>query len=776
MTAASNMDMHLALRCAILSLALSWAAGATTIVTLQHNGASVAEGEVCLFRAADAENPFRRWLSSGEVTCVAPGWPMDFPSGLWNVFGRIEGKALSAPVLIDSTAAPPTLVLQLETAATLLPMLPAGQRGLVVVPRRNSAIPVVAGAQRVTVPAGQELWLLTMEKSREKSRAISGLFPIPAIEPGSERPVDARAGGLRASVLGWVQVPPADRAALSQAPGVSSPRVRLIAAGPALDSDPLPPPAWLSGSFVLVRGVSAGEAELRAEGHGWLPHGRRLTIGDRPITVVDDPVLARGASSLNVSWTGEGLAGLDASLGACTSVGVAPLVVITVSACPRPQPGESIDPTTCKEIRRETFVPQVPFGSFAVDDVAPGHYLAELSFGKLPPIGSMEEVEPFELQRLLVQAYYSTFSGSLTHGGEPLGKDAKLKVEGGGVGFASQETGQYHAVIPDPYGSGLGADAKIDIVTCDEDLRVFVLTDRPLGSNAHYDIDIPDNSITVRVTDTFTGMSLLSATLRYVVMSDDRPRRPVVTKDLKSEGDPEFVIKAVPERRQIALTVRHPGYQEHSIERFAIGKSEHKTFDVHLVPLRGSSGRIVSALPFESGVVLWMSPAGTETERAEVAPDGTFVYQSAHPPDETMAVVSLSHPLWVLRAPAVATKQGLVVQFPDTAPRRAFRVLLRGPDRRTGTFVGVVIGGLLVPHAALKLHQTLRELPYVVSTDRLLNLRDIADTGPIDVLLGPTVNEVPSRGRSFDPLLLPRTGEVPRQRLAPGMTEVVFEQ
>ena len=141
-----------------------------------------------------------------------------------------------------------------------------------------------------------------------------------------------------------------------------------------------------------------------------------------------------------------------------------------------------------------------------------------------------------------------------------------------------------------------------------------------------------------------------------------------------------------------------------------------------------------------------------------------------------MAVVSLSHPLWVLRAATVAARQELVAHFPDGAPRRAFAVLLRGAGHRTGTFVGLVIGGMLVPHAALKVHQTLRELPYVVSTERLLNLRDIADTGPIDVLLGPTVNEVPSRGRPFDPLLLPRTGEVPRQRLTPGMTQVVFEQ
>jgi hypothetical protein len=350
-------------------------------------------------------------------------------------------------------------------------------------------------------------------------------------------------------------------------------------------------------------------------------------------------------------------------------------------------------------------------------------------------------------------------------------------VAGIGTGFASQVTGQYQAVIPDPFGQGLDADARIDIATCDEELRVFVLTDRRLGGGERYDIDIPGNSVTIRVTDTFTGMSLPSATLRYSVMSYDRPRRaPVFTQELNSEGDSEFVLKAVPLRRQIELSVRHPGYQEHRIEPFTMGKSERKTIDVQLVPLRGSKGRVVSAQPLESGMVLWMSPAGTETERAELAPDGTFVYSSVHAPDETMAVVSLSHPLWVLRTPAVAARQELVARFPDTAPRRTIAVILRGAGHRTGTFVGLMIGGVLVPNAALKVHQTLRELPYVVSTDRLLNLRDLAETGPIDVLLGPTVNEVPTRGRPFDPMLLPGRVEAPRQRLAPGMTQVVFEE
>jgi hypothetical protein len=524
-----------------------------------------------------------------------------------------------------------------------------------------------------------------------------------------------------------------------------------------------------------VPGVSVGDAQLRLEGNGWLPFTGRVKIADRKITIADQPLLARGASTLMVSWSSsDDLPELDRSLGSCDETALeAAQVVVSVSACAKPERrGEPVDPATCKVIRQETFVPQIPYGSFAVDDVAPGHYRVEMSFGKLPPADATVDAEPFQQTRVIVSAFYETFYGSLTRGGEPLEDDATLALAGG-VGFGPRETGEYHAVVGEMVGGGLEDDLRIDIATCDGRLRKFVLTDRPIRRNARYDIDIPDNSITVNVTDTFTRMPLREATLRYVVMSSREPRRPVVTEVLKSKGEPQFVLEAVPER-QIMLWVKHPGYQEYRVVPFTMGKSEKKIIDAQLVPLRGSSGRIISSRPFESGAVLWLSPTGTETERADIAPDGTFLYASSHAADETMAVISLSHPLWVLRAPMMGRRETLEVRFPHAAPTREFVVTLKGPPPPVSTYIGLVIGGILVPQAALRGHQTLRDLPNDARINRKMHIRDIAETGPIDVLLGPTVNEVSGRGRSFDPLLVPQSRVTPPQRLTPGMTEVVF--
>ncbi|HUP47821.1 MAG TPA: hypothetical protein VNA04_03425, partial [Thermoanaerobaculia bacterium] len=256
----------------LVCLAAGPAAGTT--ITLRRDGIPSEErGEVCRFRAADRESPFQRWLASQEVSCVPAGSPVDFPPGLWNVFARTGGAVSPSPLLVDAGAAPDTLSLDLEPAATVVPLLPPARSGVIYVPRRGSAYPVAEGIGRLAVPAGEELWLLVLEKS-----APVALVPVAAIEAGSERRVDARSGGPGA-IIGWLRVHEADRAALTEARGISPPVVRASSGGPWLDGDPLPPLDLLHGAFLRVRDVEAGEAELIVEGRGWIPDRRRMTVG-----------------------------------------------------------------------------------------------------------------------------------------------------------------------------------------------------------------------------------------------------------------------------------------------------------------------------------------------------------------------------------------------------------------------------------------------------------------------------------------------------------------
>lgn len=699
-----------------------------------------AQSEICRFRAGDGVDPFRRWLGSQELTCVAAGAAVEVPAGLWNLFAR-SGEGLSAPVIVEGATKVDAASFHSAAAGTLAVQLPEGHGGVVYVPRRAVAYPVSA---HTTVPAGEELWLLVL-----KSRAVASIVTIPALEAGTGRAVDARTGALPPSVLGWLRVAEEDREAVRSAgSGVSSPQVRLTAGGPARDSDPLPPPVAMDGAFVLVRGVPAGEAELDISGRGWLPHRARVNVGSRSVTAVTSPLLVRPAASLLVSFsTGVDVMALDSSLGSCDpSKDKPPLFEISVFACPKPE----VDPKECQMIRQETFSAEVPYGSFAVDDVAPGTYRAEMRFGKLPPASTMASVTGLQQAPMRLHAAYMTLYGSLTHGGEPFEHDAAIAFPGGGVGFASKETGEYRAVLLDRI---IEPDARLDVIACDEGPRAYVLTDEFLKPFTRHDIDIPDNSITVHVTDTFTQMVLREATVKYVVMTKRQPFRPLITGTIRPGERPDgrFVLEAVPER-QIQLTVSHGGYQKYAVEPFTMSKSEHKKIEVQLVPLRGNRGRIVSPVPFDDGFVFWHSASGRD-ETAELAPDGTFVYEGSHEPGTTIAVVSRSHPLWVLRMPAVAPRQSLDLRFPE-APVREFWVGIEGVDTRIVTPIGITIGNLLVSPGALPQHQRLRDSSSTIRGNRSVTFKDILETGPIEVFAGAV--------------------DSPHQRLGPGVTELIL--
>jgi hypothetical protein len=752
----------------LVVLALSAAtAAAETRATLT----GTTEGaEVCRFQARDREKPIDRWLSAQAVTCVASDAALTFPPGLWNVFARGRGAVSVDPILVDSAAAPANLAFDLVPAATLVLQLPAGATGVLYAPKHVIAFPAT---ERTTVPVGEELWLIVIAKS-----VPVAVVPIAALEAGVERVVDARSISDAPAVLGWMRVSDVDRAAIKTARGVQLPHIAITAAGKEIVAASMPGIDALNGAFVLFRGVSAGEADLRLDGRGWLPFRRSVRIAPQSLTLLREPIAARASTTVMVNWSTYGdLLALDRSLGSCEAPKEAPHLELTISSCPEAKPGKSIDPASCSVVRKEALRSELTFGSVTVNEVPPGMYRAELRFGKLPPVDVMSDVPPLQQRPIQLQAQYFEAYGSLTRGGAPLDDDATITFPGGGVGFALRKTGEYRGVVKE----GFGIDAKIDIVTCGDkaaDKRAFVLADRAMEvwKRTRFDIDVPDNSLTITVVDTFTQTRLPGAMLKYVVMSLRTPRRPVLTSEIGQSdlGGAEglFMITEVPER-ELRLTVSCPGYKKKDLDPFSMTRSEKKHIDVDLVPLGGSEAKVLSTRPFVNGTIFWFSSTGLETERTDLAPDGTFHFEKTHYRDETMTVVSLSHPLWILRAPPVERATPLQVRFPDAAPQRDAEVTIDNAPPRMVTVIGVAISGLRVPQPVLTQHLALRgATPLVKGSDPLL-IPGLAESGPIDILRGPSVLQ--QRQAQFIETLLPGFAPVATQRLQQGSAVVVFD-
>lgn len=736
-------------------------AGATTTVTLQRGGSPVT-GEVCRFRAGDRENPFKRWLASADVTC-APGASLSIPRGLWNVFAKAEGAISTTPLLVDGDAVPETLAFNLEHAATLVPLLPPKARAVAYAPRLGSTFPV---NERGSVPAGETLWLFVLQESK-----VSAVIPIAPLAAGTEHRIDAQSGP--SAVIGWMQVPESDQAAVRNARGLSTPGVYARVSGTTRDADVLPPLESVHGAFVRIANVSAGEGEVVMQGRGWMTERRRVKV-EPALTVVAQPLKLRAVGSLIVTWSSrQNLADLDRSLGACGQDQEKETGEITISACARPdRPGEPPDPTRCSVIRQESFDPQPRAGEFTLDEVPPGFYRAELKFGKVPPSNAFASVNALQQGRLHLNVDWQDVYGGVTYGGDPLGEDATLTFPTG-YAFATAEKSEYRGVVP----GSIGIDAPIIVTACDGDPRVLVLNEQAHRRSTRLDIDIPANELTVTVEDTFTREPLVGAAVRMEVFSKTFPRRPTAaSRDLKTggieDGESRVVVRSVPPERDIALHVSHAGYQKQTIQTFSLTKSERKEVHVQLLPLRGTQGKIVSQRPFAGAAVIWFSPTGTEVERADVAADGTFVYASPHDPNDTMAVVSTSHPLWVSRSPKTPPREVLTIAFPDAAPIRAFEVVLTGGDSRVTRHVGLTIGGVRVPQPVLRQHQTQRRLATALRGSGPLPLRDLLETGPIALILGPDITEVSPRLSAMDLFAFAPFNELPAVRLPPGATRV----
>lgn len=730
-----------------LLLALATPAAAATI-TITRDGAPVS-GEVCRFRAADASNPFKRWFASQEVVCGGA-----IPRGSWNVFGRTADAISPMSVLVSGED---VVSLELVPAATVVPVLPQGRGGLIYVPRRKSGFAFDDKTARVSVPANEELWLFVVDKAKPVA-----LFPIAAIETGKEQRVDARGDGPPA-VVGWLRIAEEDRAAIANTSGLVAPGVR---AG-AQESDPLPSLRFLDGALFRVRDVPAGDAELRIEGRGWLRDRVAVKV-EKTLTVAPQPLTVRASGNLTVHWnTGADLVALNNALGSCEETRDSSYGVIAILSCPRERPGQPFDPKACAPVREERFDPLQRFGSVTLDDVVPGTYRAELRLGKLPPIAGQVAVPPMQTKEIFLEAMYFAAYGSITRGGDPLGERVQLEFPTG-PGFAPTDSAEYHATLR----SLVGMEAQIKVKACDGSPSAVVLTDEAMRPNVRYDVELPANKLTLTVTDTFTREPLRGSTLKYEVMSLRVPKRVVMEQTVLTDGDGRIVMESIPVR-EIHLAVSRPGYQKQELEPFTMPKRDEKEIDVELVPLRGNSGKITSDRPFESGVVVWYAANGSETERADLDTDGTFIYMNEHAADETMAVVSRSHPLWVVRSPAVERHQAIKVRYPN-APVRNVTVGLATANRRDSWHIGFVIGGVRVPPPVFAMHQAMRKEPAFARGDQQLQVRDLLETGPIEVLLGPTTAEFSQRGRTFDFFVLPKYANVPREKLAPDAAHVTF--
>ena len=107
------------------------------------------------------------------------------------------------------------------------------------------------------------------------------------------------------------------------------------------------------------------------------------------------------------------------------------------------------------------------------------------------------------------------------------------------------------------------------------------------------------------------------------------------------------------------------------------------------------------------------------------------------------------------------------------APQRDAEVVIYNMPARMVTLIGVAIGGLRVPQPALAQHLALRGVAPLVSGGGPLLIPALTESGPIDILRGPSVLQ--RQLQFMEPLMLRAFAPVATQRLQQGSAAVVFD-
>jgi hypothetical protein len=173
-------------------------------------------------------------------------------------------------------------------------------------------------------------------------------------------------------------------------------------------------------------------------------------------------------------------------------------------------------------------------------------------------------------------------------------------------------------------------------------------------------------------------------------------------------------------------------------------------------------GTIVSPVPLRSATIFWSDSSGRIIEQAAVADDGTFSYRTHHESETTISIVSPNHPLVVQ---SQGDAENLTVRIPAGSPR-AFKVLVQEPARFVRARVALHIGRHYVPANVLAHHQTVRDGDMRLDDEGAVTIRDILETAPITVTLGPSLEHERAISGGDDIFTHPAIGvTLPRKQL-----------
>ena len=693
----------------------------------QH-GTLVTDARLC-FYAANRLDPYSFYFPS-TVTCQPASTPARLAPGEWLFFVSAGESAVSAwpgHLVVGSSEQSKSVPWELVDGSVInvAGHTAVEDRLSIYFPATRTrpplAVPAIGTARKVVVPRGIEGYPVF---HRDGKPVLLG-EPFVATLPRH----DIQVRKSRSVMIPLEVGRPAWQTLLSPDHDLADPKVDISDGSQRFSSTTgwnlfLPP-------LVIVRGLSttAKAVDVRAGGGSWTEFAGRITLDpDAEVTAAKSPITISLRPPIEIAVS---VAPIPSAIGAGCAAGADEVPRLAVLRCTNLQPGvpaELQQTSQCIEVANAELDVSVGVQRYALDGAEPGEYLALVrgpSIGTLGTTFRHDESAPSlqNISRTLI-----TLTGTVTRGRQPVGAD--LRFGASARASTRPDTGYFEVGL-----TGASNLTPVTVTTCDG-AQYDVYPNEPIDASKPLRIELEAPSIRVSVRDRTSSAPIAA----QVDVLNAEPVFVVTHRNTSEDG--RATIDNLVMGGDVKVCASAKGYRSECSETFSLASVRERDVVVELSPSRSRSGVVRSSVPLKAGRLCWVDPSRGPTECVALHADGSFAYEREHR-TETIVVVSANRPLFV----GSGSERGnvLVVTLPDT-PATSIRIT--GPPSGVApagtTDIAIVVGGVIIPSAALTVHQGFRGEQMAVPDGGLLAVRDLPAGVPVTVLFGYRTGEWPA--------------------------------
>lgn len=587
----------------------------------------LVQSRVCAYPAAETESFLYRQLTTDRVRCF-PAESVALDSGWWNFYLITDRLTSDHPISAHLSLAPQKRPLhstvQLVESAVVdfsrVPIEPGDLRFVYLDNIHRNGVqsalrPVTSGEITVAVPGGSNIIPLIV-----RNGTIHDVGTRLQLRAGERGRADfPRGPGVTVIVpLTLVEGLTDDQiAALIRSP--SPPTAILEAADRAWKPElPIRQAPEFNRSLLIFRNVPPGNHRLQLSGNGWKIKQTTIRISRREGVIVENPMVAEPALTVGVSWNVSDELNLDRRE-ECEFYPVeTPSLMINLRRCPDDRWVGNEPPCKILEQREITGTSGQEFFELPAMN---GELAVELKRGTSLSIAKYPVFGAGHLQ-VDASATAGLINGKITRGGKP----TKARVAFRTTSAVSDEiTGMYTAVY------GIAPEwSSVYLNACDGAWTYRYIPTSNMSESSVLDIDVPDNSIDVRVLDSGTadpisGASVTSFTLGGPGADLEMSQRRFPATDEQGQ------TKTVDHQPEISTTIcaSAPGYEQKCLEDQKIAATGVHAVDFNLSAVGFTEGVIAGG--GGAGARVWLAKNGQILEGAEADAGGRFRLRGAPP-------------------------------------------------------------------------------------------------------------------------------------------------